>query len=322
MNKKLNLSFLAKVVTWLHSYSNKSGYVPLPDLLILINKLSVIQNSRGTLWLIKYLKATRGNLSNYLSGNQIKDPLSKVDKDGLPIILGNLRKYIKTGSSRSIALTYTILYSSRSLKLGSNPNTDSITQPYKGEVTNFSVFAGDFWRELGFSGPTQNIPKVLEANLKSYRSKSGPNGHSLVSSFIDAQALNHSQIKDLTILGGPKLGEMINFLKIKSVWNFHKEFFEPLKKICNKTPVLRRLTYFSDKEDKVRIIALLDWFSQLALKPLHLYLSNRLKRIPQDCTFDQSKFKKILQNKKIYYSVYLSSATDRFPIYLIRELLL
>jgi hypothetical protein len=31
----------------------------------------------------------------------------------------------------------------------------------------------------------------------------------------------------------------------------------------------RKVSHFSDKEDKVRVIAQLDYFSQTALKPLH-----------------------------------------------------
>lgn len=54
-----------------------------------------------------------------------------------------------------------------------------------------------------------------------------------------------------------------------------------------KTRVLRS---FPDKELKVRTIAIGDYFSQGALKPLHSYLFRVLKRIPQDCTFDQGGF--------------------------------
>jgi len=46
-----------------------------------------------------------------------------------------------------------------------------------------------------------------------------------------------------------------------------------------------------------------------------------LKKIRQDCTFDQSNFKKALKGAEIYYSVDLSNATDRFPITLIEYLL-
>lgn len=84
----------------------------------------------------------------------------------------------------------------------------------------------------------------------------------------------------------------------------------------------RRLTSFPDKEGKMRIVGILDWYSQLALKPLHIYLSRALEKIPQDCTLDQAKFKKgLLSEKGVYHSVDLSAATDRFPISVIATLL-
>lgn len=59
----------------------------------------------------------------------------------------------------------------------------------------------------------------------------------------------------------------------------------------------------------------------MALKPLHEYLGQALKKIPQDCTLDQSKFKELLTGDGEFYSVDLSSATDRFPRSLIKQLL-
>jgi len=59
----------------------------------------------------------------------------------------------------------------------------------------------------------------------------------------------------------------------------------------------------------------------MALKPIHEYIGRILEKINQDCTLDQSKFKKLLEGSEIYYSVDLSSATDRFPIILISSLL-
>lgn len=55
---------------------------------------------------------------------------------------------------------------------------------------------------------------------------------------------------------------------------------------------VRKLSYFSDKEGKTRIIGILDYFSQTVLKKLHQYLFRILSRIPQDCTFEQSAFLK------------------------------
>jgi hypothetical protein len=54
--------------------------------------------------------------------------------------------------------------------------------------------------------------------------------------------------------------------------------------------ILRKLSWFPDKELKVRVIAIGDYYSQAALKPFHHYLFRVLRKIPQDCTFNQAAF--------------------------------
>jgi len=58
---------------------------------------------------------------------------------------------------------------------------------------------------------------------------------------------------------------------------------------------IRKLSYFPDKEGKVRVIGILDYFSQTVLKNLHHYLYRVLKKIPQDFTFDQGRFKEVVK---------------------------
>lgn len=86
-------------------------------------------------------------------------------------------------------------------------------------------------------------------------------------------------------------------------------------------PRLRKLVAFPDKEGKTRIIGILDYFSQTALRPLHNWIFTVLKRIPQDRTFTQSEFMRTLSGGEIFYSIDLSAATDRFPIQLIENVL-
>lgn len=83
----------------------------------------------------------------------------------------------------------------------------------------------------------------------------------------------------------------------------------------------RSISYFADKEGKTRVIAIGDYLSQTVLKGLHNYLYRVLRKIPQDCTFDQGTFVGKTDHWEIYYSVDLSSATDRFPIQVIKSLL-
>lgn len=117
----------------------------------------------------------------------------------------------------------------------------------------------------------------------------------------------------------------------------------------NNVRSLRRLTAVPDREGKMRIVAIFDYWSQLSLRPVHDLVFAILRRIPQDCTFDQGRFITALDLSTItdddlyiasirpnagddynshlpfprfqrmvstahYYSVDLTTATDRFPI--------
>lgn len=70
-----------------------------------------------------------------------------------------------------------------------------------------------------------------------------------------------------------------------------------------------------DREGKVRVVALVDYWTQMVLKPLHDGVDSLLKSIKADCTHNQSKFKTLLQKGEgAYGSVDLKSATDRMPV--------
>lgn len=79
-----------------------------------------------------------------------------------------------------------------------------------------------------------------------------------------------------------------------------------------------------DAEGKSRVFAIVDYYSQSVLKPLHDTLFILLKRIPSDRTFVQSdgilsSFKALPGHS--YHSIDLSNATDRFPVEIQRRLL-
>jgi hypothetical protein len=86
----------------------------------------------------------------------------------------------------------------------------------------------------------------------------------------------------------------------------------------NKTPVHRRIAQVPDKELKSRVIAIFDYWSQLALKPIHDTLADILRDLPRDCMFDQQKplkdksFMEFGEEK--YYSYDLKACSDLLPM--------
>jgi len=69
---------------------------------------------------------------------------------------------------------------------------------------------------------------------------------------------------------------------------------------------------------KVRIFAMVDFWTQISLKGLHNYLFDILKKLPNDATFDQnesiSRVKKKLELYGCSFGYDLSAATDRLPL--------
>jgi len=61
--------------------------------------------------------------------------------------------------------------------------------------------------------------------------------------------------------------------------------------------------------------------SQTVLRPLHSWSYRVLKKIPQDCTFDQGSFRDKIQGWEVYHSIDLSAFTDRFPITFVSDVL-
>jgi len=86
-----------------------------------------------------------------------------------------------------------------------------------------------------------------------------------------------------------------------------------------------RLALLEEAAGKVRVVALLDVWSQWALKPLHNWIFDLLRSIPQDGTFNQLKpvenLLRKVSNDTTIYSYDLSAATDRIPV-VIQEYLL
>lgn len=223
-------------------------------------------------------------------------------------ILNGIRK----DSSHFKRCLLTVLSITRIFLLPPEIQIETITTPSNtANSDSLTKYIPGFWKALG-------LPKVLshkglysKVGFRSFRlsTKKGPNGHAMETIINDWCSLKTETKQDINILGGPRLQNIIQN------WN-------SLGLPIINDPVTRKIVAISDKEGKTREIAILDYFSQNALFGLHKYLMGILKSIPQDCTYDQTAFKsKLLNQVKEYNSIDLKSATDRFPIWLISQVL-
>lgn len=90
------------------------------------------------------------------------------------------------------------------------------------------------------------------------------------------------------------------------------------------TPHLGKLGFKEEAAGKLRVFAMVDPFTQWALKPLWDLLVELLSRLPQDGTLDQMKpVSRLLKDKPKgpFYSFDLSAATDRLPVIVQAQLL-
>jgi hypothetical protein len=94
-------------------------------------------------------------------------------------------------------------------------------------------------------------------------------------------------------------------------------------KFSHDYPITGRLHSIPEPAGKVRVVAIGDYFSQVALKPLHEYIFKLLRLNPNDATFDQQGAVDQFAAKgyKDIYSYDLKSATDLIPAQLYKEVL-
>lgn len=84
----------------------------------------------------------------------------------------------------------------------------------------------------------------------------------------------------------------------------------------------RKVTKFGDAEDKVRVVAIGEYWSQTCLQEIHEWSYKVLRLLRQDCTYSQSMPNLLNQGiDRTYYCFDLVSFTDRMPILIILRFL-
>lgn len=261
--------------------------------------------TRGPVDTIGWIKAIRLACTRYMCGAPLQTSPGfgvQLDENGLPKgipIAWLFREY----DPPSYRLGLSLLGISRIIPGWKSPDLSPITDPL--QVVIPSTSGGDLAsivRRLRWK-ITQPVWEECHTSTKS-----GPNAQAMVGSIEDAHLLTDSQISDLRTLGGDGIIERLTPIRSISVQSW-TEHFALRPKGCQ-----ARLSLVKDKEAKCRIVAILDYWSQSALYPLHLALMSHLRSIRSDCTFNQGSFRATLPTSGPYYSYDLSSATDRLPV--------
>jgi hypothetical protein len=282
--------------------------------------------TRGLPFMVSQVKSWRNQIMAYvLSKPLIGDP--GLDKDGFPVRLTYL-KHLSL-DPQGVRALLTLLTLTRAFHLSASPDLDTITQPWSGTDTISGL-------ELGIAFKVLKIQRgmVEEWNALHTTTKRGPIGQALLSSLSELTLLPSTLVDNIKLLGGNSLSNMIDeniegldILEVIKPKGWTKGYFSISwwwrTLFPTKRNIFRKLSYFPDKEGKTRVIAILDYWSQTCLKPLHNSINRILRGIYSDCTFDQNSFTRktpqILHGNS-YHSIDLSAATDRMPIKLQKRL--
>jgi len=348
------------LVNWARIWSSKlffwaRGSFPTPvvhktEVLAFSHFLLRILKTQGIQAVILRLKISLFVVNSYLGGTKLsstKDLGLRIRlTNGLPTLIPlYARSAIRGGNMQFIRIWVSLLnsykgfageYELPSLETVTQPHPDLEQSPF---FSDFKGFIPEFLRRLRVLGCS--LRPNLQVRSYFYTAKAGPNHpNSVLGSGIDAYAwtlaprnlirewLQLTDQKDL-LRKFREIGKMIPLLQYvgfraskpvyKKDGTIQKWVAIPIKDV-----VLGRLHALYEAAGKVRVVAIVDYWTQLVLKPIHMWMFSVLELIPTDATFDQEGRVKEFANRGYseIYSLDLKSATDTIPMGLYRLLLL
>jgi len=276
----------------------------------------LIKNN-GLIYTIKYLKRCRLHCTRYICGQPLftNDMMIGIDKEGWPKVLHFLKPLVD-GNISSLKYLFTILNFTRSWDLNSNewnkikPDYKSITDPPKMGLIIPSGIINQFVKEFRLKSDHPSFDKTKDVYLST---KAGPNGPATISCQ-----------EDLLNFDYPMMDKILKITDENGQDFFCKNYSDAFNKGISpsKVKTLGKISFVKDPECKLRIIAISDYYSQLFLKPIHNIIMNKLNNIKMDRTYTQDPNNNWnLNNSEKFWSLDLSSATDRFPVELQKRLL-
>jgi hypothetical protein len=308
-------------------------------ILIYIDMYESREINKGKINTLRFLKEVCTIGQRYAVSCSFKPiPFTKTSKDGLPILIGRFKKALRgTLEDRRCAICILQLY-----KMKSTDVTDYDLKPITdhGPSTFYNcegTKTGDYFR---FTGSKQNkrkayavsrawsetleemfpkrllrkrLEKLTESNRLHMSRKSGPNGPALANMYKDYISIRNDKkllkyiqeickITENSILSG-----IIDDMESSYLNYDNKESYDH-----------SRLSLKNEPGAKVRVFAIVDYFSQSSLNGIHDFIFEWLKQQPEDGTFKQDtvsgKVKNFTELGIRNITEDLSQATNRIPL--------
>jgi len=293
-------------------YQNPSLDVPLTALSErLAKKTELWIKTRGNVEAILMLKRIRVIIYRYLAGDPLFVTGLSQYKSGLPKVLGpEVASCIERGEVAIIRATLSFLQISRIIPGWKKLDLSPIFLPPREE---FSALQEEFY---SFLVASKSLPKT-QSWVWDYlhpTTRMGPNGPALNNATHDVYVWLDRYGYILSLLPH-KYQKLIIYLQ--DMIPYFKFWITNPKEEFKDKPILRRISTIDDKEAKERVIGIGDYWSQSLLKPFHESILRILGGWKTDLTSGQN-ISPFGDPSQKYWSIDLTSATDRFPISLQR----
>lgn len=261
-----------------------------------------IEKHHGREFMVQRMNKIRSMSERYAIHQPI-EPLEfvKSDKDSYPTAFKDFRPYLRSENMTVRVMVLSIFRSVEVFRLAPSHDLSTvITPPVRDEelLTEIINFIPGWVKSLN---KTLHFPDMKYH----FTVKKGPNGPALASSDSDLTA----------IYNDTKLLEAIRVVSTELDDEF--PFDEDFQRSENDDCIHSKLTQFPEKAGKTRTIAVVDYYSQRALFPLHRALMDLLSSLETDGTMSHmnvGNYVKELTKANAFIETFdLSAFTDRFP---------
>lgn len=263
---------------------------------------------RGKQDAVKFVKELNTVGERYaLRQNITAIPWTKSDNEGFPNCISKFKPYLRNKDPLKVILALSLLRSCEDLRLPISKDISTITEPCSSDndlIVDIIGFIPEW---------VSRLQRVSLPEMKyHFTVKNGPNGHALHTSDTDISA----------VLNDSKIYEAIRIVQ-KQLNDVYPMFSKGLD--ASQGAKHSKLTQFPEKAGKTRTIAVVDYYSQRCLRPLHYGVMNLLRSLVSDGTYSHQNVGKFAQmktkEKSFIFCADLTAFTDRFPSIIQRELL-
>jgi hypothetical protein len=300
--------------------------------------LLYLRKNHGAEFVVAYLKAGQLAISKKVAHSPVKSlrdinpdfPLPRL-ANGLPSIIPlSDRRLITRGGYSVIRFWLTMFSIYRIISIPGKLKLNTITDPFNGNLgwlsSTESLFESEVkkWLTSSFT-----LPKFQESELKMLSKASPSHDKSWKGYYTDIyhmpESLYQTLIKFLQASGQNRILNYVSYIReITPVisqygaFRFTKPFVLACEKEHGGQYPFGQLSLKEEAAGKVRVFAMVDYWTQISLRGLHYYLFDILKQFPNDGTFDQqASIRRGADKVKVSrcsFGYDLSAATDRLPL--------